>query len=1218
MLARIQRVLLALSPTFVCLLFAAQPGTAQCLDWVDGLVPPAGGLVGAPTASVTFDDGTGSALYVTPYVIGGGTTGIGRWDGSTWTAVGGATNQDATCFAIYDDGSGAALYVGGAFTQIGGTTCNRIAKWTGTTWASVGAGALSPVQCMCAQQHGSTPGLYVYSGFALGGPGAAQIARWDGSQWNAAGGAVDSNGSVRVLAAYDAPAGPRVIAAGTFSSIGAATVSKLAQWDGATWSSMATSPGPDISAMHVHDFGAGPKLYVGGAFTALNGTLINNVASWDGTSWSSVGSGTDGTVTFVGSLVDANGPALHVGGSFFHAGGIPAVGIARFDGSSWSALGAGITNLDGPTPVAGVTTTDDGSGPLTVVTGGFTRAGGKPSTHFGIYGVACQAPYFLHQPTDETAVFNLPIHFDVQAGGVSPITYQWRHDGVPVNNIPGRIEGATTAHMTIYLWSFNDAGSYDVVATNSIGSTPSNAATLTVPAGGVTGLPITLTDVLRPPAAAVGLAAGEMLTGILDAIQSRTGEFVILGTITGNDRGLFLWQLGTTTLIARERTQAPGLPAGIRYHQFGEFLCADNGTFGFQADLEGTGTSGPSGIAKAYFLHDSQGTSLVAALQDAAPGAAAGAVFSNFLNLMAMGVGGQMSFCSQTKIAGVYNGNGLWWFDRINGLVPVAIDGEASPIPGRTYHFLQNQGVIDPQGNITFEARLDDDSGALLHGVPGSLQNVLAFGDPMPGFPSGTTSVGGGITDAMNANGDLVIASATTDPVPVWAFYSWSNGAFTLLVQKGDPVPGVPSSLTFAGIQPIAMNNLGHVLFRGTLQGSCSGTCPTFGLWLWTQTGVIPVCFNRGTSYPEIPAGWELDSFNSVALNDADEVMLGARFYTGQYFSACYGWTQVSGLFPMAIPGTQVETDPGVFGTVSGAGTLSVQGGSSGPLASSSFTANGDGAFIVGYTTVNGGLCRAHFNSLLGLYFACPMIQAQPPGVVLAVEGQDVTLTASASGGGFLDYRWSHESIDIFDNGHVTGTDTDTLTIHAATTSDYGSYALRVSNICGLDESNPSWVETGPGVAYCFGDGSGTACPCGNASAAVPPAGCQNSLGVGGSLRGYGSASLSNDTLAIDGRNMPDGAVLYFQGTTQVNLGSGVAFGDGLRCAGGSIIRLATKTNHMGGSVYPSGDPAISVKGNITVPGSVRTYQAWYRNAAVFCTSALYNLTNGYVVTWSP
>ncbi|MCY2960275.1 MAG: hypothetical protein NTY35_08915 [Planctomycetota bacterium] len=152
--------------------------------------------------------------------------------------------------------------------------------------------------------------------------------------------------------------------------------------------------------------------------------------------------------------------------------------------------------------------------------------------------------------------------------------------------------------------------------------------------------------------------------------------------------------------------------------------------------------------------------------------------------------------------------------------------------------------------------------------------------------------------------------------------------------------------------------------------------------------------------------------------------------------------------------------------------------------------------------------------------------------------------------------------------------------------------------------------------AYCFGDGSGTACPCGNTGA--PGAGCANSLGTGAVLAASGVASISADTFVIAGSGMPDGSVLYFQGTTQQNGGAGAVFGDGLRCAGGTVTRLGTTTNVLGASQYPAGgDPSISTRGANTA-GDVRTYQGWYRNAASFCQPETFNLTGGLQTTWQP
>jgi hypothetical protein len=91
--------------------------------------------------------------------------------------------------------------------------------------------------------------------------------------------------------------------------------------------------------------------------------------------------------------------------------------------------------------------------------------------------------------------------------------------------------------------------------------------------------------------------------------------------------------------------------------------------------------------------------------------------------------------------------------------------------------------------------------------------------------------------------------------------------------------------------------------------------------------------------------------------------------------------------------------------------------------------------------------------------------------------------------------------------------------------------------------------------------------------------------------------------------------VLFFQGTQQ----TGATFGDGLRCASGTLVRLGTGNAIGGIASHPrTGDPAISVRGGIAQAGQVRHYQAWYRNAAAFCTASTFNLTNGLSATWQP
>jgi hypothetical protein len=99
---------------------------------------------------------------------------------------------------------------------------------------------------------------------------------------------------------------------------------------------------------------------------------------------------------------------------------------------------------------------------------------------------------------------------------------------------------------------------------------------------------------------------------------------------------------------------------------------------------------------------------------------------------------------------------------------------------------------------------------------------------------------------------------------------------------------------------------------------------------------------------------------------------------------------------------------------------------------------------------------------------------------------------------------------------------------------------------------------------------------------------------------------------------MPDSFALYFQGSLAFAGGAGSPFGDGLRCAGGGIIRIATVLNSNGMSAYPvPGQASLSAAGLVFYQGNVG-YQVWYRNSASFCASSLFNLTNAVQVGWGP
>jgi hypothetical protein len=156
-------------------------------------------------------------------------------------------------------------------------------------------------------------------------------------------------------------------------------------------------------------------------------------------------------------------------------------------------------------------------------------------------------------------------------------------------------------------------------------------------------------------------------------------------------------------------------------------------------------------------------------------------------------------------------------------------------------------------------------------------------------------------------------------------------------------------------------------------------------------------------------------------------------------------------------------------------------------------------------------------------------------------------------------------------------------------------------------------------ATFCYG--TAATCPCGNAGAKGH--GCETSLGDGGGLlNGTGRASVSADSFSLAAGGLPPTTTtLFFQGDAQVAGGAGQAFGDGLRCAGGVVIRLGTRTAVNGWVTYGAmnpGDVHVSIKGAVPAGGATRQYQAWFRNSAAFCTAETFNLTNGVRAVWGP
>jgi hypothetical protein len=426
---------------------------------------------------------------------------IARWNGATWSDVGGGFESDVYTLAVFDDGSGPALYAGGTFVTAGGPegiTVSRIARWDGAEWSDVGGGVWSQsnpdqsaIRTLQVYDDGNGPALYAGGTFTVaGGFSALRIARWDGMSWSGVGGGVSGSPvSVDRMTVFNDGNGDGLYVTGAFATAGGVAARNVARWDGQSWSTLSSGLlGGYGYSMAVFNDGRGDALYVGGDFTSAGGEEVSRIARWDGAAWEPLGPGLStgiiGVMTLLAyddgspfAAVTNGGGALFAGGGFGNAGELSVNRIARWNGQEWATVANGVAG--GFLPVVTALGIYDGPvGPAIFAGGIFSLANSQPANNIARWSPTA-ALEILEHPQDESVAAGSPVSLSVVASGTATITYQWRRGGEALAD-GGRISGATTATLTINPSMAQDSGEYDVLVSNACGPIPSEIATVSV------------------------------------------------------------------------------------------------------------------------------------------------------------------------------------------------------------------------------------------------------------------------------------------------------------------------------------------------------------------------------------------------------------------------------------------------------------------------------------------------------------------------------------------------------------------------------------------------------------------------------------------------------------------------------------------------------------------------------------------------------------------
>ncbi len=334
---------------------------------------------------------------------------VAQWDGTSWSDLGGGFGfgsfTEVRALAVFDEDDVGPLpprlFAGGQFLEAGGEPISYLARWDGVSWSEVGGGVNSSVQALVVHDQDGpgalVPALYATGSFTTaGGSPANRIARWNGTAWSAL--ASGLNGQGEALVSWDrdgpGPVPPGLVAGGQFSSAGGVTATHIAQWNGVGWSALGLGTNEHVYALCTFDAdgsGPGAPLLVAGGFFGVAGIqVVNGIATWNGVAWSALATGMNNIVRAVASF-DADGPgpeaaALYAGGDFTTSSGVTTNYVAKWNGSAWSALDGGANAV-----LRALRAVDDPASPIArgLFAGGFfTSAGGVSSTYLGAW-VGC-------------------------------------------------------------------------------------------------------------------------------------------------------------------------------------------------------------------------------------------------------------------------------------------------------------------------------------------------------------------------------------------------------------------------------------------------------------------------------------------------------------------------------------------------------------------------------------------------------------------------------------------------------------------------------------------------------------------------------------------------------------------------------------------------------------------------------------------------------------
>jgi hypothetical protein len=424
------------------------------------------------------------------------------------------------------------------------------------------------------------------------------------------------------------------------------------------------------------------------------------------------------------------------------------------------------------------------------------------------------------------------------------------------------------------------------------------AGAFTIPTS-LAAAPIDVETVVLSDDPAPGTPNGVTFNGFSRPAIDATGAVAFHGRLKGvgvtvaNDTGAwFPDAVGNLMLLAREGSQAAGLPTGVTAGVFSPAL-TDSRRTSISGFLAGAGVTLNNNLA--VFATDPVGVyDLLAREDDRAPGTLNGVDFASFESVSRSE--GAVAVRGVVRGPGVSSprNDGLWATGSTGALALVARETGAADVagPGVSYNFLGGHALND-SGEVAFQARLigagvtfANDGVLIGPNVGGAVAILAREGDPAIGTPNGVNYLGLGDPEFNNAR-QIAFTSRVSGPgidtsndEGLWA--PGAAGDLSLIAQRGDPAPGTEVGIAFDRIDAIALNEAGAVAFRASLTGPGIDTSNDGGIWRSDGAGGLARVFQQGEPAPDLGPQIFLSGFGFLnpVLNELGDVLVQS-FLTG-------------------------------------------------------------------------------------------------------------------------------------------------------------------------------------------------------------------------------------------------------------------------------------------------------------------------------------------------